>query len=194
MLLNKNLLEFFDSKAKMAVAGQIVKPGFVMSGRELAKLCGVSHSWVITLLKEFENINFVSSRRVGKTVVWTARTNSYAYITAEKLFGSRQVYKPVTHLKKMIKEWLMHEHVKKAVIFGSVAEETEKQDSDIDLFVLVEDAVNKKKVEKKLEELSLRCGEIFGNVLHFYILTGNEFKKKSSSALAENIRKGIEII
>src|ERR1035437_9877493 len=194
MLLNKNLVEIFDSRAKMAVARQIIKPGFMMSGRELAKLCGVSHSWTIALLKEFEGINFISSRRVGKSVVWTAKTNSYAYIAAEKLFGSQQMFKPVTYLKSMIKDDLKNEPVKKAVIFGSVAEETEEDDSDIDLFVLVEGIAEKKRVEKTLETLCGKRGEAFGNVLHFYILTGNEFKKKRGLALVKNIEKGITII
>jgi predicted nucleotidyltransferase len=194
MLLNKNLVEFFDSRAKMAVARHIIKPGFMMSGREMAKLCGVSHSWVITLLKEFEEINFISSRRVGKTVIWTAKTNSYAYLAAEKLFGSQQLFKPITHLKSMIKDGLKNNPVKKAVIFGSVAEEAEDTDSDIDLFVLVESVKEKKKAEESLENLSGKCGEVFGNVLHFYILTESEFKQKSGLAIMKNIRKGITII
>lgn len=194
MLLNKNLVELFDSSAKMAVAKFIIKPGFMMSGRELAKLCGVSHSWAISILKEFEDINFVSSRRVGKTVIWTAKTNSYAYLSAEKLFGSQQIFKPITHLKNMIKEGLKNEPVKKAVIFGSVAEETEEASSDIDLFVLVDTVSEKKRVENALKGLSTKCGEIFGNVLHFYILTENEFKQKHGLALVKNIEKGITII
>jgi len=194
MLLNRNLVEVFDSRAKMAVAKYIIKPGFMMSGRELAKLCGVSHTWVTTLLKEFEEINFISSRRVGKTVVWTAKTNSYAYLTAEKLFGSQQMFTPIAYLKSMLKDALKSEPVKKAVIYGSVAEETEKADSDIDFFVLVDTAAEKKRVEKALEELSGKCGEVFGNVLHFYTLTGNEFKHKRHKALIKNIEKGVVII
>jgi predicted nucleotidyltransferase len=194
MLLNKNLIEIFDSRAKLVVARYVVKPGFIMSGRELAKLCGISHSWVIKILKEFEDINFISSRRVGKTVLWTAKTNSYAYLAAEKLFGSRQMFMPVMHLKSMLREGLKKEPVKKAIIFGSVAEETEEADSDIDLFVLVEGATEKKRVEKALEGLSTKCGEVFGNGLHFYILTENEFKQKHSLAFLKNIEKGITII
>jgi predicted nucleotidyltransferase len=194
MLLNKNLVEAFDSRAKMAVAKYIIKPGFMMSGRELAKLCGVSHSWAISILKEFEDINFISSRRVGKTVIWTAKTNSYAYYTAEKLFGSGQMFKPITQLKNMIKEGLKNEPVKKAVIFGSVAGETEEASSDIDLFVQTGTISEKKRVEKVLKGISTRCGEIFGNVLHFYILTANEFKQKRGLVLVKNIEKGITII
>lgn len=193
-LLNKNSVDFFDSRAKMAVARQIIKPGFMMSGRELSKLCGVSHSWVIILLKEFEDINFISSKRVGKTIIWTAKTDSYAYLAAERLFGSRQMFKPITHLKEMIKDSLKDNPVEKAIIYGSVAEETEEPDSDIDLFVLLEGTAEKKKVEKSLEGLSAKCGEVFGNVLHFYVLTENEFKQKKGLVLVKNIDKGIKII
>jgi predicted nucleotidyltransferase len=194
MLLNKNFVEYFDSPAKMAVAARIIKPGFVMSGRELAKLCGLSHSWVINILKEYEGINFISGRRTGKTVIWTAKTNSYAYITACKLFGSSRMFSPLTHLKELIIKNLKGLPVKKAVIFGSVAQGAEKPDSDIDLFVLIGRAEEKKKTEDSLKELSFLCGEIFGNTLHFYILAENEYKKKEKSGLIKNIEKGIRVI
>jgi len=84
--------------------------------------------------------------------------------------------------------------VNKAVIFGSVAQGAEKPDSDIDLFVLIGGAEEKKKTEDNLKELSFLCGEIFGNTLHFYILTEYEYKKKEKSELIKNIEKGIRVV
>jgi predicted nucleotidyltransferase len=83
--------------------------------------------------------------------------------------------------------------IKRVVLFGSVAKDEEKTDSDIDVFFLVKDVKAKEKLEPALEKLSNACLEAYGNRLSPYILTEQEAKKKARQKFLSEINKGIEI-
>jgi|ERR1035437_6050210 predicted nucleotidyltransferase len=196
MRLNANLTEIFDSPVKIKLLKYIIKPGFMMTGREVSRICGTSVSNTINILKEFEDINLVTSRRAGKSVVWTARPESYAYFVANRLFGERNLFSAVEHLKQTLKGWaqLNKRYVDRVILFGSVAEGNEKSSSDIDLFVEIRSKEFKKDIEKLLEQLSLNCIKSYGNVLSPYILTKKEFQDMKGGELFKNIEKGGKIL
>lgn len=196
MRLNMNLTEMFNSPAKIAVLKYVIKPGFMMTGREVSRICGISHSMAIYILKDFEDISLVSNRRAGKSVVWTARPASYAYFVADKLFGKQSLFSPAEHLKHMLKDWakLNHKVVEKMIIFGSMSKNTEHSSSDIDLFVQVKSKEHKEKINMSLEDLSIDCVKLYGNVLNQYVLTKNEYEQKKNTKLLQNIEKGLILV
>jgi predicted nucleotidyltransferase len=196
MRLNTNLTEIFDSPAKIKLIKYIIKPGFMMTGREAARICAISASRAINILKVFENINMVSSRRAGKSVVWTARPESYAFFVADRFFGKFNLFSAAEHLKQILKDWAKskNKYVQRVILFGSVAEGTDNSSSDIDLFVEIKGPEHKEKIEKSLEDLSLNCIKLYGNVLNPYILTKKELFEKKESGLLKNIEKGIKIL
>jgi predicted nucleotidyltransferase len=183
-----------SSDAKVKILHYVLKDGFRMTGRELARICGVSHSMAIDTLKEFEEMNLVYNFRAGKSVVWMTKTDSYAYLIAKKLYDKKEEYLPVEHLKTMLIGSLPKGIVKRAVLFGSVSRGEENYNSDIDLFVLVESEKNKKKMEEFLQNMSFKCGKLYGNVLGFYLLTEKEFAAKKNLAIIRNVEKGIKLI
>jgi len=75
-----------------------------------------------------------------------------------------------------------------------VSKGKENYNSNIDLFVLVEGAKEKKIMEKCLEDLNDKCIKLYGNVLGFYLLTENELKVRKKLAVIKNIAKGIKLI
>jgi len=194
MRLNADLTEMFDSPVKIKMIRYIIKPGFMMTGREVSRICGISASMAINTLKEFENINLVTNRRAGKSIVWAARSESYAYSVADRLFGKFSVFSAMEHLKGMLKDWANKRHPERVILFGSVADGTDTISSDIDLFVQVRTPGHKVEIEKSLEDVALNCTKLYGNVLNPYILTKKELRDKKDSSLIKNIEKGIRII
>lgn len=194
MRFNTNIIARISSDSKVKILRHVLSPGFRMTGRELARICGVSHSMAIDTLKEFESINLVHYFKAGTSAVWVTNTKSYIYSVAKKIYGKKENYLPVEHLKKTIIKALPEKIIKKAVLFGSVSRGTEKTSSDIDLFVLVGTSAQKLKAEKILENLSLKCIELYGNNLGFYLLTENELAKRKNLPVIKNINKGIKLI
>lgn len=194
MQFNTNIIAQISSEARVKVLSHILKDGFRMTGRELGRLCKISHSMTIDTLKEFEALNLVYNFRAGKSVVWMTKTGSYAYAIAKKTYGKKEDYLPIEHLKALVIGSLPVNITKRAVLFGSVSKGKEKYNSDIDLFVLVEGVKEKKAMEKHLEALNDKCLELYGNVLGYYLLTKNEMKARKNLAVIKNIEEGINLI
>ena len=121
MRFNANIIMQMSSDAKVKILHYVLKDGFRMTGRELARICKVSHSMVIDTLKEFEEMNLVYNFRAGKSVVWMTKADSYAYMIAKKLYDKKEEYLPAEHLKTMLVGSLPKGIVKRAVLFGSVS-------------------------------------------------------------------------
>ncbi|HDQ25341.1 MAG TPA: nucleotidyltransferase domain-containing protein [bacterium] len=194
MILNDNIITKLSSGAKIKALKYVLLPGFRMTGRELGKAAGISHTMAIKILGEFEALNLVSGFRAGRSVVWSPKTESYAYAAAKEFYHKKGGYLPVEHLKNVIKKDLGGLPVKKAVLFGSVAEERERYSSDIDLFVLVSSENARQKTENRLEKTGEKTLVLYGNTLNPYILTEKEFKRKKKLALVKNIERGIRIL
>jgi len=101
---------------------------------------------------------------------------------------------PLNDLVATIRENLPKAFVRKAVLFGSVSKGLEKSDSDIDIFILVKNAGDKKKVEPSIEKLSHICFEAYGNRLAPYILTEQEMTQKKGLAILSEINNGTPIL
>ena len=196
MRLNADLTEIFDSPVKIKLLRYIIKPGFMMTGREVSRICGTSVSNTITILKQFEDANLVSSKRAGKSIVWTARTESYAFMVADRMFGVPSLFSAVEHLKQTLSGWAQSKkrYLDRVILFGSVAEDNDKSSSDIDLFVEIKSKEHKEEIEKSLEELSLACIKSYGNVLSPHVITGKEFKSLNNKGLILNLERGLKIL
>ena len=113
--------------------------------------------------------------------------------SSEFIKGISCVKDPLSDLKNLLLSNLPKTIIKRAVLFGSIAEGAEKINSDIDIFFLVKDRKYKRKLELLLDKLSNICLEAYGNRLSPYILTEQEMKKKKSLKLISEINKGIQI-
>ena len=70
---------------------------------------------------------------------------------------------------------------------------TDSPSSDIDIFILVKDIMDKEKLEPSIEKLSDICFEKYGNNLAPYVLTEREMKQKKNLKIISEINRGIQI-
>jgi predicted nucleotidyltransferase len=158
-------------------------------------MTGLSHMSVNRNMKYFYNINLVRLKRYGRTFAWSANEESYLYVKLRQVIKDIMAIEPLRDLKAFLLQKLKMTGVISAYIFGSVSKGREKEDSDIDLFVVALDESVKKTLVDKLDRAGLECLRIFGNALSPYVLTQSEYgsKRKKLSVVAE-AEKGIKII
>lgn len=145
------------------------------SERELAKLCGVSNAAVNKAFRDFYELGLVSPMSVGGSNVWRLNDKSYAYwVLAAPLAGELLRQSPLALLESEIREALASDYnagrVKEAVIYGSIANGTEKSSSDIDLLLLIDSKKSEKRIRKAVEALDSKCSGLFGNMISPYFL------------------------
>lgn len=185
----------FDSRAKQKVLGFLFGNYVPMSERELARVIGVSHASVNRIMRGFGEFDLVYSKRIGGATTWQVNHRGLAYKELEKYFKAVKVMAlPREHLILLIRDSLSKHPVDRAVLFGLVAQGTERAGSDIDLFVLVRSKAAKQELAAPLETLACKCLELYGNPLEPYVLTEQEFKRPRNPALLKNVSKGITIL
>lgn len=165
-----------------------------MSEREIASILNVSHMSVNRTMRELAEFNFVNFVTVGKAHLWRVNRKCYTFKVLSKLIeGFSDIEEPLEDLKKILLNKLPKILIKKVILFGSVAEGLEKENSDIDVFILAKDIHSKKKLEPQIEKLSNLCFKLYGNRLAPYVLTEYEMKQKKNLKFISEIHKGLEI-
>lgn len=192
MKLHISLVDVLNSKTKVKIIKFLLAHEASMSEREIASILKVSHMSINRTMRELSEINFVDFITIGKAHLWRVNRQSYAFkVFSMLLKGGSDVNDPFEELKKVILNNLPKTLLKQVVLFGSVAEGSEKTDSDIDLFILVKDQSSKIKLEKPIEKLSKLCLEMYGNRLAPYILTVAELKERKNLPVISEINKGL---
>ena len=163
-----------------------------MSEREIASILKISHMSVNRAMGELSEINFAAFKSVGKAHMWMVNRKSYAYTVVKKIIESANAEpSPLAALKGIILKHLPKERMLRAALFGSVAKGQEREDSDIDIFIVVRTQKDKDNLELALEKLSADCLDMFGNRLAPYILSEKEWKAKKSLAVVREAEKGM---
>lgn len=194
MKFHISLLDVLNSKVKVKIIKFLLTHEASMSEREIASILKVSHMSINRTMRELADLNFVHFVTIGKAHLWKVNQKSYAYRVLSKLIkGVSDIKEPIEDFKKMFLKNMPKALIKRAVLFGSVAKGLEKTNSDIDVFILVKDIQNKKKIESSIEKLSNACLEMYGNRLAPYILTEQEMRQKKKLKIISEIDKGIQI-
>lgn len=192
MKFNASPLDILNSRMKLKIVKFLLSHEATMSEREIASILKVSHMSINRTMRELSNINFVNFTTVGKVHLWKVNRKSYAFkILSEFIKGISSIRKPMEDLKKIILKNLPRELTKKVILFGSIAKEEEKINSDIDIFILVKNSQNKKKIESFVNKLSNICLNVYGNRLAPYILTEQEIKQKRKAKIISEVNKGL---
>ena len=165
-----------------------------MSEREIASVLNVSHMSINRTMRELADINLVHFVNIGKAHLWRVNRKSYAYkVLSEIIKGISNIKEPLEDLKKTILRNLPKTSIKKIILFGSITKGTDSPSSDIDIFILVKDIMDKEKLEPSIEKLSDICFEKYGNNLAPYVLTEREMKQKKNLKIISEINRGIQI-
>ena len=145
------------------------------SERELARLCGVSNAAVNHAFRDFYDLGLVGPMSVGGSNVWQLKVKSHAFEVLSKPLADELLRRSaLARLESEIRLILSGEvnagRLRQAVIYGSIAEGKEKDDSDIDLLLLIDSKKSEDKVRPAVEELDAKCRELFGNVVSPYFI------------------------
>jgi predicted nucleotidyltransferase/DNA-binding HxlR family transcriptional regulator len=195
MQFESSLDKIIGSKAKLKILKYLFGHPASMSENELAKLIKVSVMTINRLMKELRELNLVSMERVGNANVWSVNKESYAYTALSKIMGEISgVSSPLEHLKATLSDYIPKELVKKAILYGSVAQGKSKANSDIDLYILVKSQKEAEELTAPLDKLSSLCLSLYGNRLAPYVLTEAQLQDKKKLSLLKEIKKGIQII
>ncbi len=192
MIFRDFAIRWLGSKAKLKIALHMLAGAGPVGERELSRAVGLSHVAVGKALKDIAEVNFLRKSRAGNVNIWSLNEKSYACLCAKNLeFLSGNP--PLLHLKQSLEVDFgeAYRYMKKIVLFGSIAEGTEKESSDIDLFILLEREEYKKAAMKRVIEISERYKELYGNSISPVIMTETEVKK--NAGLIKNIDRGIVI-
>ena len=194
MKFHLSLSELFGSKVKLTIIKFLLNHKASMSEREIASILGVSHMSVNRTMRELAELNFVKYLVIGKAHLWQVNHKSFSCTMLEKAIKNIEIWSsPLTELSQAIVRRFPLKLIKRLVLFGSISTNTEKPDSDIDLFILVKDESLKAKIEEPINQLSTECLDLFGNRLSPYILTEREYQQNQSLKLIEQINKGIQL-
>ena len=192
MRFHLSVADMISSPVRLKVAGFLLTHEAPMSEREIASILKISHMSVNRAMGELSGINFVAFKTVGKAHMWMVNRKSYAYTVVKKIIESANAESsPLAALKEIVLKHLPKERMLRVALFGSVAKGQEREDSDIDIFIVVRTEKDKESLETALEKLSINCLDMFGNRLAPYILSEKEWKAKKSLAVVREAEKGM---
>jgi predicted nucleotidyltransferase len=181
MKFHISITDVLNSKTKVNIIKFLITHEASMSERKIASILKVSHMTVNRTMRELSDINFADFITVGKAHLWRVNRKSYAFRVLSKFIKDFSgIKEPIEDFKKTVLRNLSKTLIKRLVLFGSVAEGSERINSDIDIFVLVKDQQSKKELEPQIDKLSNECFEVYGNRLAPYILTEQEMKERKN--------------
>lgn len=194
MKFHISMLDVLNSKTKVKIIKFLLTHRASMSERKIASILKVSHMSVNRTMQELAEFNFVNFVTVGKAHLWRVNRKSYAFRVLSRLIEViSDIKEPLEDLKNTLLRNISKTLIKRMVLFGSIAEGSERSNSDIDIFILIKDKESKKKLELQIEKLSNLCLEMYGNRLAPYILTEHEMKHKKNLKIISEINKGLKI-
>ena len=194
MQFHETFSNLLKPEAKLKIIGFLLNHEAFMSEREIASILKISHMSVNRTMRELAEMNFIHYTVVGKAHLWKVNRKSFAYKVLERFMDSlKTMPDPLSELKRVIMKHLPKPLLKRAALFGSIAKNMEKPDSDIDLFVLVKNTQDQKALEESIEKLSGECLDIFGNRLAPYILTEKQYNKKKDLDIILAVKNGIQL-
>lgn len=144
------------------------------TGREMARLLGLSHSSVQEALAPLVEAGLVFRRSVGRAHAYRVNREAHLFGAIRDLLRSEQRGQAelLTALRSLGGD------AQSLVLYGSVAVGTPRKGSDVDLLIVAEDRA---RVETVLQALRPRLARRFGVRLDARVLTTAELVAKASA-------------
>jgi len=199
MRINSPLDKILSSEIKVRTLRVFCRMGTDVSGRQMAKMIGVTpktaHEVLQSLLKE----GVLTMRSIGRTYLFSLNGDRLVVKDVLKpLFTAEEALIECLSdsISRRIKKSLLKSDILSVALFGSVQTKTERETSDIDLMVVVRTAAVKKKVEDLFSDIDQQLSSSWGNLISPYINSLAEFKSKSKKKVAviQNILKSYRLI
>ena len=186
MKYHNTLDNILGQKSKIRIIRVLADSREELTGREVARLAKLNPSIILISLHSLFRSGIVLMRKSGKAKLY--KLNPESILVKEGLLPlfelERSLIKKITiKIKKEIPEIIS------IILFGSVAKAKEKEDSDIDLLIVLPNNADKGAIEKSIDDLSFDISRSFGNGISPVLLSAAELKKryKKNDAFIKNI-------
>ena len=194
MIINKVFDEIFSTWSNVAVLRVLSKYIVGISGREIARLSGMSAKNSLRTLTTLENLGLVDRARGGRDHLFTLNRNNYLVEEGiTYLFNVENKY--IDSIFADIKSKL-RKKCNSVFLFGSVARHEENVKSDLDLCVIFDTQGQRKSLEDAVIELQSHLRKKYSvNMAPFYITKAQfEFRAKQNKPPVADIIKDGKLI
>lgn len=199
MRLNKPLDKILNNEVKIRALRILCQDPGEMSGRQIAKMAGVTPKTAHEILQDLLREGVLVMRAVGKTHLF--RLNDGRAIVREVLKPLFLCEKKLSErlfdiIRAAIKKSALKDDILSVALFGSVHAKTERADSDVDLLVIAKTSELKKSVEVFFSDIDQRLSSQWGNLISPYINSIAEFRTnaKKKTGAVPHILKSYKLV
>jgi uncharacterized protein len=188
-----NILEYvFTSSSIVPILRELNSRKTAVTGREIARLSGMTHRSALKALENLETINLIRKQVAGRTYYFTINREHYLY---KKIISI--IFKSEKDFLSRISEQIsssLGAYSESIIIYGSVARGDEKPESDLDVCIVYRREPGK--IEQRITDLRAELNLIYGVTLAPFIISLSEFRKRAGSGKppVNNILKEGKII
>ncbi|HSW56662.1 MAG TPA: nucleotidyltransferase domain-containing protein [Ignavibacteriaceae bacterium] len=189
MIINRVLDHIFINTSNLAVLRVLNDRIIGLSGRETARLAGISLRAAQLSLNSLEKLKIVNRHYGGREHSFTLNRNNYiAKEIISNIFSTEESFRTIiiSHIIKKLAKL-----TDSVILFGSVARQEESTDSDMDICIVYSKKI--KEIEKAVSILRDMLNDKFGVTLAPFYITRKEFKtrvRKSKSPVDSIIKEG----
>ncbi|MFA5363346.1 MAG: nucleotidyltransferase domain-containing protein [Candidatus Omnitrophota bacterium] len=199
MRLNRPLDKILNNEAKVRALRILCRNPDGMSGRQIAKMAGVTPKTAHGILQDLLREGVLVMRTVGKTYLFSLNEERAVVKDVLKgLFAAENTLsaKLFGIIRTAVKKSRLKDNILSVAVFGSVHAGTERPESDVDLFVIVRTARLKPEAEGLFFEIDQKLSPKWGNLISPYVNTADEFKSnaKKKTGVVPGILKSYRLI
>jgi uncharacterized protein len=192
MTLNNILNIVFSSSSIIPILRELNIRKTGVTGREIARLSGMTHRSALKALENLEIINLVKKQVAGRTYYFTMNREHYLY---KKIVSI--IFKAEKDILSKISDQIsssLGKYSESIIIYGSVARGDENPESDLDVCIVYKRDPGK--IEQRITDLRAELNSVYGVTLAPFIVSVSEFKKRARSGKppVNNILKEGKII
>ena len=199
MRLNSPLDKILNNAVNVRALRILCQTTGEMSGRQIAKMSGVTPKTAHKILYDLLREGIVVMRTIGKTYLFRLNEDRAVVKDVLKpLFAAENILSKrlFDMIRTAIKKSIFKEDILSVAIFGSVHTKTENSTSDVDLLVIVKTSKLKRKVEELFFEIDRQLSSHWGNLISPYVNSLSEFKSKArkKTGIVPNILISYQLI
>ena len=185
MRFHETLEDILGSKIKIRILRLFYRTMGSYTGREIARLINCSQEATRKALNELVNHGLLRRDYVG--------TSYNYYLNEDHMLVGQVVNKAflaeqnsIREIASIFKDQLGKEFVR-AIIFGSVAKNKERPDSDVDILVVVRDGIDMDSVEDRVNKAANLATAATGNPVMPIVVRAGEYEKKKKTKNKQGI-------
>jgi len=191
----KHLLEdYLGQKSKVSIL-RILYRGTELTGREIARKADLSPRAAQQALQELYATGVVHRKTVGASYLFSLNRSRYIVENIlSPLFESEQGL--AAAMIEELRKALPHKGIVSIIIFGSVARGENKQSSDLDVMIVVENSLDVRKITAGVQGKGGKFLAKFGMMLSPHVIRRRDFISRfdKKDKLIQNVIKEGRVI